>query len=127
MISLTVPLPIASPVATPTAIIPVDEDQFIEIGAHLELYEGILQDHTQRLDAMPPTLFVEIDRDRPVLALEAWAERMDTRMTDMSRSGYDDHKLIHDMLVQQAPLQRELQAMRDRVTTLEQERDRKER
>ncbi|GKC21531.1 hypothetical protein Tco_1023681, partial [Tanacetum coccineum] len=63
MISLTVPSPIASPVATPTATIPVDEDQFIEIGAQLELYGGILQDHTQRLDAMPPTLFADIDKD----------------------------------------------------------------
>ncbi|GKG00592.1 hypothetical protein Tco_0302282 [Tanacetum coccineum] len=108
MISLTFP----SPVATPIATIPVDEDQFIEVGAQLELYWSILQDHTQRLDAMPPTLFAEIDRDvrelytrseavrdeifsqRPVLALEAWAG--------------------------QAALQRELQKMRGRVTVLEQ-------
>ncbi|GKE54731.1 hypothetical protein Tco_1489887 [Tanacetum coccineum] len=59
LISLIVP----SPVATPTATIPVDEDQFIEVGAQLELYGGILQDHTQRLDALSPTLFAEIDRD----------------------------------------------------------------
>ncbi|GJX66981.1 reverse transcriptase domain-containing protein [Tanacetum coccineum] len=58
-----VPLTVPSPVTTSTATIPVDEDQFIEIGAPLELYRGILQDHTQRLDAMPPTLFAEIDRD----------------------------------------------------------------
>ncbi|GJV93036.1 putative reverse transcriptase domain-containing protein [Tanacetum coccineum] len=32
MISLTIPSPIASPVTTPTATIPVDEDQLIEIG-----------------------------------------------------------------------------------------------
>ncbi|GKE91693.1 hypothetical protein Tco_1572788, partial [Tanacetum coccineum] len=42
MISLTVPFPIASPVATPTATI---------------------LDYTQRLDAMPPTLFANIDKD----------------------------------------------------------------
>ncbi|GJZ47448.1 hypothetical protein Tco_0601280, partial [Tanacetum coccineum] len=59
LVSLTVP----SPVATPTATIPVDEDQFIEIGAQLEFYWSILQEHTLRLDAMPPTLFTEIDRD----------------------------------------------------------------
>ncbi|GKE50145.1 hypothetical protein Tco_1481403 [Tanacetum coccineum] len=59
LISLTIP----SLVATPTATIPVDEDQFIEVGAQLELYGSILQDHTQRLDVMPPTLFAEIDRD----------------------------------------------------------------
>ncbi|GJW63569.1 hypothetical protein Tco_0115453 [Tanacetum coccineum] len=109
MISLTIPSPIASPMATPTATILVDEAQLIEIGAQLELYEGILQDHTQRLDVMPPTLFMDIDRDvrelytralwRPVLALEAWAGHVDTRMADMSWAGYDDHRLIHDMLV----------------------------
>ncbi|GKB77517.1 hypothetical protein Tco_0944412, partial [Tanacetum coccineum] len=49
MISLTVPLPIASPVTTLTATILVDEDQFI--------------DHTQRLDVMPPTLCADIDMD----------------------------------------------------------------
>nr|GEW76255.1 hypothetical protein [Tanacetum cinerariifolium] len=58
-----IPLTVPSPIATLTATILVDEDQFIEVGAHLELYRGILQDHTQRLDAMSPTLFVEIDRD----------------------------------------------------------------
>nr|GEX48680.1 hypothetical protein [Tanacetum cinerariifolium] len=61
MIPLTVPSPIASPVATSTATIPVDEDRFIEVGAQLELYRSILQDHIQRLGAMPPTLFTEID------------------------------------------------------------------
>nr|GFB12845.1 hypothetical protein [Tanacetum cinerariifolium] len=60
MISLTVPSHIASPMATSTAILGVDQDKFIEVGAQLELYRGILQDHTQRLDAMPPTLFAEI-------------------------------------------------------------------
>ncbi|GKE42653.1 hypothetical protein Tco_1469937 [Tanacetum coccineum] len=96
MISLTVPSPIASPVTAPTATIPVDEDQFIEIG-------------------------------RPVLALEAWVGHVDTRMSDMSRAEYDDHRLVHDMLVQQAALQRELQEMRGRATTLEQERDHRKR
>ncbi|GKB80005.1 hypothetical protein Tco_0946900 [Tanacetum coccineum] len=116
MISLTIPSPIASLVATPTAIIP---------------------DHTQRLDAMLPTLFADIDRDvrelytralwRPVLALEAWTGHVDTWMTDMSRAGYDDHRLIHVMLVQQVALQRELQEMRGRATDLDQERDHRER
>ncbi|GKC81729.1 hypothetical protein Tco_1137446 [Tanacetum coccineum] len=64
---------------------------------------------------------------RPMLALEAWARHVDTRMTDMSRAGYDDPRLVHDMLVQQAALQRDSQEMRGRVTTLEQERNRRER
>ncbi|GKB76177.1 hypothetical protein Tco_0943072 [Tanacetum coccineum] len=157
--SLVVPSPIASLVATPVATISVDEDQFIEVGTQLELHWSILHDHTQRLDALPPTLFVDIDRDvrelytrsgavrdeifsqrnrfrslereqeratmtfgalwRPVLALEAWARHVDTWMADMSRARYDDHRLIHDMLVQQAAMQRELQEMRGRVTALE--------
>ncbi|GJY72759.1 hypothetical protein Tco_0477190, partial [Tanacetum coccineum] len=130
--SLVVPSPIASPVATPTSTISVDEDQFIEVGVQLELHRSILYDHTQCLNALLPTLFADIDRDvrelytRLVLALEAWAGRVDTRLANMSRDRYDDHRLIHDMLVQQAAMQHELQEMRGRVTALEQERDRKE-
>ncbi|GKA83112.1 hypothetical protein Tco_0789860 [Tanacetum coccineum] len=61
--SLVFPSPLASQMATPTATISVDEDQFLEVGAQLELYESILHDHTQRLDALPPTLFEGYDRD----------------------------------------------------------------
>ncbi|GKD06035.1 hypothetical protein Tco_1181009, partial [Tanacetum coccineum] len=57
------PSPVASLVATPIATILVGEDQFIEVGAQLELHGSILQDHTQRLDALPPTLVADIDRD----------------------------------------------------------------
>ncbi|GKC20712.1 hypothetical protein Tco_1022862 [Tanacetum coccineum] len=90
------------------------EDQFIEVRAQLELHRSILQDYTQRLDALPPTLVADIDRDvremytRPVLALEAWARHVDTRLADTSWDRYDDHRLIHDMLVQQAAMQRGL-------------------
>ncbi|GKB81017.1 hypothetical protein Tco_0947912 [Tanacetum coccineum] len=55
--------PIASPVATLIATITVDEDQFLEVGAQLELHGSILHDHTLRLDVLPPTLFADIDRD----------------------------------------------------------------
>nr|GEZ12448.1 hypothetical protein [Tanacetum cinerariifolium] len=126
MIPLIVPSPIASPMATSIATISVDEDQFIEVGAQLELYRGILQDHTQQHE-QERTAVTFRDLWRPVLTLEAWAGRVDTRMTDMSRAGYDDHRLVHDMLLQQTALQRELQEMRDRMTVLEQERDRRER
>ncbi|GJV60056.1 hypothetical protein Tco_1466156 [Tanacetum coccineum] len=164
--SLVVPSPIASLVATSAATISVDEDQFIEVWAQLELHGSILHDHTQRLDALPPTLVADIYKDarelytrsgavrdeifsqmyrfrslereqekatmtfralwRPMLALEAWAGHVDTRMADMSWARYDDHRLIYDMLVQQAAMQRELQEMRGRVTALELERDRRE-
>nr|GEU42321.1 hypothetical protein [Tanacetum cinerariifolium] len=62
---------------------------------------------------------------RPVLALEAWAGHVDTRLADTSRDRYDDHRLIRDMLVQQAAMQRELQEMRGRVAALEHERGRR--
>nr|GEY81075.1 hypothetical protein [Tanacetum cinerariifolium] len=64
---------------------------------------------------------------RLVLALEAWAERVDTRMTDMAQAGYDNHRLVYDMLIRHTALQRELQGMGGRVTALEQERDCRER
>nr|GEX61914.1 hypothetical protein [Tanacetum cinerariifolium] len=164
--SPVVPLPIALPMATLTATISVYGDQFLEVGAQLELHESTLHDHTQRLDALPPTLVMDIDSDvrelytrsgvvrdeiflqryrfwslerereratvtfgtlwRPVLALEAWVGHVDTRMADMSLARYDDHRLIHDMLVQQAAMQRELQEMRGRAIALEQERGRRE-
>ncbi|GKC60382.1 hypothetical protein Tco_1087980, partial [Tanacetum coccineum] len=115
--TLVVPSPIASPVATLTATISVEEDQFLEVGAHLELHRSILHDHTQRLDALPPTLFADINRDvRELYTRSGVAGHVDTRMKDMSRAGYDDHRLIHDMLVQQTTLQRKLQEMRGRVT-----------
>ncbi|GJX44077.1 hypothetical protein Tco_0260753 [Tanacetum coccineum] len=87
-------------------------------------------------DTLPPNLVADIDRDvrelytralwRPVLTLEAWAGHVDTWLEDTSRDRYDDHRLILDMLVQQAAIQRELQEMRGRVTALEQESDRRE-
>ncbi|GKE96102.1 hypothetical protein Tco_1580957, partial [Tanacetum coccineum] len=52
--SLVVPSPIASPVATPATIISGYKDQFLEVGAQLELNESILHDHTQHLDVLPP-------------------------------------------------------------------------
>ncbi|GKA57249.1 hypothetical protein Tco_0756437 [Tanacetum coccineum] len=104
-----VPSPISLLVATPTATISVVFDRDVR-----ELYtrSGVVKD--------------EIFSQRPLLALEAWAGHVDTRLVDTLRDRYDDHRLIHDMLVQQAGMQRELQEMRGRVTALEQERDRKE-
>ncbi|GJR79677.1 hypothetical protein Tco_0150462 [Tanacetum coccineum] len=61
--SLTVPSPVASLVNTPATTIAVDEDEFLEVGAQLKLHESILLDHTQRLDAFPPTLLEGHGRD----------------------------------------------------------------
>nr|GEW19017.1 hypothetical protein [Tanacetum cinerariifolium] len=90
--SLTVPSPVASSVTTSAAtitvirvgrrhirelvlvvknfkgeasgvVLKVDEDEFLEVGAQLELHVSILHDHTHRLDALPPTLFEGYGRD----------------------------------------------------------------
>nr|GEZ07024.1 hypothetical protein [Tanacetum cinerariifolium] len=62
-LSSVVPSPVASLVTTPVATIMVDEDQFLKVRARLELHGSILHDHTHRLDALPPTLIADIDRD----------------------------------------------------------------
>nr|GEX91803.1 hypothetical protein [Tanacetum cinerariifolium] len=85
------------------------EGFLVELGAHIEMHRGLIHDHTL------------------VLALEAWAGCVDTRMENMLRAEYDDHRLVYGMLLQQATLQQELQEMRGRVTALEQERDHTER
>ncbi|GKC45652.1 hypothetical protein Tco_1063374 [Tanacetum coccineum] len=61
--SLSIPSPVASPMTTSAATIAVDEDVFLEVGVQLELYKSILHDHTQRLDALPPTLLEGHGRD----------------------------------------------------------------
>nr|GEW20230.1 hypothetical protein [Tanacetum cinerariifolium] len=106
------------------------------ISLTIPLPGGLIRDHTVRLGEISPALFERYDRDiwelftrsgvRPVLALVSWAGHVDTWMAGMSRVGYDVHRLVHDMLLQQAALQRELQEMRCRVTALKQEKDRRE-
>ncbi|GJS39671.1 hypothetical protein Tco_0564714 [Tanacetum coccineum] len=59
--------PVASPATTLAAIIAVDKDEFLDVGAQLELHGSMLHDHAQRLDALPPTLFEGYDRDLRVL------------------------------------------------------------
>ncbi|GJR97549.1 retrovirus-related pol polyprotein from transposon TNT 1-94 [Tanacetum coccineum] len=136
--SLIVSSPIDSPVATPTAIILVDKDQFIEVGAQLELHESILRDHTQRLDALPPTLVVDIDKDVRELytrsglvrdeifsqryrfrSLEREQERTDVTFGALWRPVLT---LEAGRALQQATMQRELQEMRGRAAALQQER-----
>ncbi|GJT76658.1 hypothetical protein Tco_1043383 [Tanacetum coccineum] len=53
------PLPIPSLVAAA----PVGVDEFLEMCAQLALNKAMIQDHTERLDALPPTLFEHYDRD----------------------------------------------------------------
>nr|GEV62779.1 hypothetical protein [Tanacetum cinerariifolium] len=138
MIPLTVPSSIASPVATLIATILVDEDQFIEINKDVrELYTRSRAVRVENFSQRYRFRSLEHEQERTavmfgalwrlVLALEACAGRVDTWMTDMSRAGYDDHRLVHNMLLQPTALQRELQEMRGREIALEQEGDRKER
>ncbi|GKB84142.1 hypothetical protein Tco_0956414 [Tanacetum coccineum] len=115
--SSAVPTPVASPATTSATTIAVDEGEFLEVGAQLELHGSILQDHTQRLDALPLEFFkcyrlrslkkeqeratVTFDAIwRPVLALESWTGHVDAQRAEMWQARYDDHMLIHDLLVQ---------------------------
>ncbi|GKB68795.1 hypothetical protein Tco_0930207 [Tanacetum coccineum] len=66
-----------------------------------------------------PNTFEVGQSSRSVLALEAWARHVDAQRAEMWQARYDDHRLIHDMLVQHTAMQRELQEMRGRVATLE--------
>ncbi|GJX58050.1 hypothetical protein Tco_0289440 [Tanacetum coccineum] len=148
-IDISTYVPPVAPVQTPpspewsSATIAVDEDEFLEVGAQLEPHESILHDHTQRLDALPPTLFEGYDRDLRELYTrsgavrdEIFSQRYRLRSleqeqerairAEMWRARYDDHRLIHDLLVHHTAMQHELQEMRGRVATLEQERSRRE-
>ncbi|GKA56887.1 hypothetical protein Tco_0755959, partial [Tanacetum coccineum] len=129
-------VPLVAPVQTPpspewsSGSLPISPSSLV--GAKLELYGSILHDHAQRLEALPPVLFEGYARDfeelytrsgaRLVLALKAWEGRVDTQRIELWQARYDDHRLIHDMLVHQAAMQHELQEMRGSVATLEQDR-----
>nr|GEV29258.1 hypothetical protein [Tanacetum cinerariifolium] len=103
MISLTVPLLVALPAT-------IEAEGFLtELGAQVEMQGGLICDHTVRLGELSPALLKRYDRDigelftralwRLMLALKAWAGRVDTQMTDISQTGYDDHRLVHDILL----------------------------
>ncbi|GJR46999.1 hypothetical protein Tco_1315102 [Tanacetum coccineum] len=125
--SLTIPSLVASPVTTPAATIVVDEDEFLEVGAQLELYAIILHDHTQCLDASPPILLEGHGQDITELFDSTRAAgHTDAQREAMWQARFEDHRLIHDLLVQNIAIQHEFQEMKDRVTTLEQERSRRE-
>nr|GEU77667.1 reverse transcriptase domain-containing protein [Tanacetum cinerariifolium] len=73
-----------SPMATSTATISVDEDQFIE------RYQFRSLEHEQERTAVTFNALW-----RSVLALEAWAGRVDTQMIDMSRAGRANRKVLN--------------------------------
>ncbi|GJU82739.1 hypothetical protein Tco_1285104 [Tanacetum coccineum] len=120
---MIVPSPVASPETSPAATITVEEDEFLEVGAQLELHGSILHDHTQRLDALPPTLFEghgSLERAheqaiitfgalwRPVLALEAWAGQTDAQRAALWQVRYEDQREILELRMQHTADQREM-------------------
>ncbi|GKA70571.1 hypothetical protein Tco_0776710 [Tanacetum coccineum] len=64
--SPVVPTPVASPIDSSPVALPatVEAESFLaELGAQVELPGGLIHDHTQHLDALPPALFEGYDRD----------------------------------------------------------------
>ncbi|GJX26463.1 hypothetical protein Tco_0232759 [Tanacetum coccineum] len=106
----------------------IDEDDFLEIGAQLELLGSILHDHIERLDALPPTIFKGYGQDFTELFARSGAVREEIhsqcfRLRSLEQ-GYKDQREIHDLRMQRAADQCELQELRDRVTALERRMDR---
>ncbi|GJZ81346.1 hypothetical protein Tco_0646340, partial [Tanacetum coccineum] len=76
-VSLTVPSLVPSSMTTPAAAIAEEEDKFLEVGAQLELYGSILHEHTELLDALPPTIIKGFGRDITELLDRSGAVRDD--------------------------------------------------
>ncbi|GKD03297.1 hypothetical protein Tco_1178271, partial [Tanacetum coccineum] len=132
--SPVVPSPIASPVATPTATIlrldtlpPALFDGCARDFGELYTRSGAVRDEIFSQQYRLRILEQEQERAtvtfkvlwRLVLALEAWEGWVDAQRAELWQARYDDHRLIHDMLVQQVAIQRELQEMRGRFAALE--------
>ncbi|GJY17722.1 hypothetical protein Tco_0389213, partial [Tanacetum coccineum] len=116
--------PIASPVATPAATISVDEDQFLEAGTQLELHGSILHDHMQRLDALPPALFKDYDRDLRELYTRSRTVRDEIfsqryRFRSLEREHERATRENHDLRRQLAEETREQLELTDRVVRME--------
>ncbi|GJU41138.1 hypothetical protein Tco_1194095, partial [Tanacetum coccineum] len=132
--------PIDLLVATPTATISVDEDQFIEVGAQLELHRSRLHDHIQRLDAPPPTLVTDIDRDVRELYTRLGAVRDEIfwqmyRLRSLDRE--QDRVAVtfgalwrlrvnHDLIMQLAEERRKRLELADRVARMERRQESRE-
>ncbi|GJV47991.1 hypothetical protein Tco_1438203 [Tanacetum coccineum] len=137
---LTIPSPVPTPVTTLVAIITVDGDEFLEVGAQLDLHRSILHDHTQRLDALLPTLIKGFRRDITELLDRSGAVRDEIhsqcfRLRSL-KQGQEratitfgamwKRVLALEAWARQSDAQRhELQELRHRVTTLEQEKSRR--
>nr|GEY52754.1 hypothetical protein [Tanacetum cinerariifolium] len=100
----------------PTSVELENEGFLAELGAQLGSLERAQEQATITFGALW----------RLVLAFEAWTGHKDAHRAAMWQARYEDHRLIDDLLVQKATIQRKLKEMRDRVTTLDQERSRRE-
>ncbi|GJX99293.1 hypothetical protein Tco_0356312, partial [Tanacetum coccineum] len=80
----------------------------ISPSSQLELHWSILHDHTQRLDALPPTLIPDIDRD---------VKELYTR--SVVHAIYDTLRENHDLRMQLAEERRERLELADRVAGIE--------
>nr|GEW38618.1 hypothetical protein [Tanacetum cinerariifolium] len=84
----------------------------------LELRGSILHNHTKRLDALPPTLLRVMVRT----LLSCLLGHSDAQRVALWQARYEDHREIHDLRMQRAADQRELQELRGRAATLERRR-----
>ncbi|GJR11574.1 hypothetical protein Tco_0794226 [Tanacetum coccineum] len=109
--SLIVPSPAASPETTPSTTIAVEEDEFLEAEAQLELNGKAVRDeiHSQRF--------------------RLWSlERAQEQATIIFGAlWYEDQREILALRMQYTADQREMQGLRERVATLERRMDRVER
>ncbi|GJZ82429.1 hypothetical protein Tco_0647602, partial [Tanacetum coccineum] len=86
--SLSVPSPVALPVTTPATTIAADDDESLEVGAHLELHR--------------------------ILALEAWAGHTNAYRAALWQARYKDQREIHALRMHHAADQHEMQGLRER-------------
>nr|GEY11943.1 hypothetical protein [Tanacetum cinerariifolium] len=103
-------------------------------GAQLELHESILHNHTQRLDALPPTLIANIDKD--VRELYTRSGVLETRsshrgQTDSQRAAlwhaiYDTQRENHDLRMQLAKERCERLELAIRIAGMERRQESRE-
>nr|GEY14732.1 hypothetical protein [Tanacetum cinerariifolium] len=113
-------VPPVAPVQTP----PSPE---LSSGAQLELHESILHDHTQRLDALPPTLFANIGRDvRELYTRSGQLEmrsfhrgQINAQRATLWHAIYDIQREIHGLGMQLAEERRERLKLADRIARME--------
>nr|GEX42601.1 hypothetical protein [Tanacetum cinerariifolium] len=112
-------------VTTSAANILVDEDQFLKVGAQLELHMSLLYDYAQILEALLPTLFEGYDRNlrelytKPVLDLEAWVGQTDAHREDLWHAIYDIQRENCNLRMQIAKERREQLELADHVARIE--------